>query len=84
MMSTKCGKSRDALHLATITEGVHLPVVTNRDDALDPYQLQFCSAINMRIVHRLRFSNRSVKESENIDRKQQMMRLAVANNFFAL
>ncbi|RMC12878.1 hypothetical protein DUI87_10403 [Hirundo rustica rustica] len=85
MVPTKCGKSRDALCLATITVGVHLPVVASRHDVLDPYQLQLCSAIDTRrIVHRLRFSNRSVEESENIDRKQQMTRLVALSNLFAL
>lgn len=84
-MPTKCEKSRDALHLATITVGVHLPVVASRDDVLDPYQLQLCFAIDMRkIVHRLRFSNRSVEESENTDRKQLISGLVSLNNLFAL
>lgn len=85
MMPTKCGKSRDALHLEIVTVGLHLPVVASRDDVLDPYQLQLCSAINTgRIVHRLRFSSTSVEESENIDRKQQIARLVALNNLFAL
>lgn len=85
MMSTRDGKSRDALHLVTITVGVHLPVVASRDDVLDRYQLQLCSAIDTRrIAHRLRFSNRFVDESENIGRKQQMTRLVALNNLFAL
>lgn len=68
MMPTNCGKSKGALHLATITVGVHLFVVASRDDVLDPYQLQLCSAVDTRtIVHRLKFSNRSLEESENID-----------------
>lgn len=83
MMPTKCGKSRDALHLATVTVGVHLPVVASRDDVLDPFQL--CSAIDMsRIVHSPGFSNGSVEESENTDRIQQMNRLVALNNLFAL
>lgn len=48
MMPTKCEKSRDALHLATVTVGLHLPVVASRDDMLDHYQLQLCSAIDTR------------------------------------
>lgn len=66
-MPTKCGKSGDALHLASITEGAHLPMVASRADVLDPYQLQLCPAVEMRIVHRLGFSNRSVKEPKNTD-----------------
>lgn len=85
MMPTKCGKSRDALHLATVTVGVHLPVVASRDDVLDPYQLQLCSATDMRrIVYSPGFSNGCVEESENTDRIQQMNRLVALNNLFAL
>lgn len=67
-MPTKCEKSGDALHLASITAGAHLPVVVSRADMLDPYQLQLCPAMEMRrIVHGSAFSNRSVKEPENTD-----------------
>lgn len=67
-MPTKCGESGDALHLASITEGAHLPMVASRADVLDPYQLQLCPAVEMRrIVHRLEFSSRFGKEPKNTD-----------------
>lgn len=67
-MPTKWGKSGDALHLASITAGAHLPVVASRAYVLDPDQFQLCPTMEMRrIVNRLRFSNRSVKEPKNID-----------------